>query len=200
MKRFIIFILVVAGIVLSQPALAASDGLDGALQCYCDCGKFLVTCDCGSAAEAGEYIDSLRAAGKDDSEIAQLYGERYGEEYVNYIPKSGRGLSLWLLPPLGVIIGAGALYYRLRRTGEVSSRANGARCSGCGASLAQDAKFCIECGEPAGVTTCTGCGSQVSDDDAFCTGCGEPVVADCPSCGTATDPGASFCSGCGEPL
>lgn len=192
---FTVFVLV---FLLSQPVLAAGDGLDGALQCPCDCGKFLVTCDCESAAEAEAFVDSLRRSGRDESEIAERYGERYGEEFVNYVPKSGRGLSLWLLPPIGVVIGAGALYYRLRRP-ERHVTGSG-RCEGCGAELGPDACYCTECGAEAGVSTCGACGATVQRSAAFCTKCGEPIVAGCSSCGAAAEPGARFCSNCGEAL
>lgn len=193
--------LLLAALATAPAAAQAQSGLDGALQCPCDCGKFLTTCDCDSADEARGFVSDLKSRGQGDAEVAESYGERYGEQYVNYVPKSGRGLSLWLAAPVGVVVGAGAIYYRLQGTGDSAvGGTTGAGCPNCGAGLGPDAKFCTECGAEAGLTTCSGCGASVRDDNAFCTGCGEPLESSCPSCGSSADPGAKFCSGCGEEL
>ncbi len=49
------------------------------------------------------------------------------------------------------------------------------KCTSCGAQLAAQAKFCIECGTkvaPA-VTKCTGCGSELPGGSKFCSECGQ---------------------------
>lgn len=49
------------------------------------------------------------------------------------------------------------------------------KCSNCGASLAEQAKFCIECGTkvaPA-VIKCSGCGNELPANSKFCQECGQ---------------------------
>ena len=76
------------------------------------------------------------------------------------------------------------------------------KCAKCGAELAANAKFCMECGEkytppePATVV-CPGCGKTVPQGK-FCPECGmklgEPV---CKECGAKLVVGAKFCLECG---
>jgi len=48
---------------------------------------------------------------------------------------------------------------------------------------------------------CSGCGAALSADSKFCDKCGEPVKkpkpSACPSCGKALNPGSKFCNECG---
>lgn len=181
---------------------ASADSLDGALQCPCDCGEFLVTCDCNSATSAKSFIEGLRASGKGDAEIAEAYGARFGESYVNYVAKEGSGLSLWLLPPIGAVVGAAAIYYRLKNQEGAAGPAQAgiATCGECGAEVASDQGFCTACGTEVDVTRCGSCGSTLEGDASFCTSCGSEVGSACPSCGETAAPGSSFCSSCGEGL
>jgi tetratricopeptide (TPR) repeat protein len=56
-----------------------------------------------------------------------------------------------------------------------------AKCVKCGAELAQDAKFCPQCGtkqpETPKVVFCTNCGAKLTEDARFCPSCGTPVTA-----------------------
>lgn len=46
------------------------------------------------------------------------------------------------------------------------------RCNHCGAQIADDSRFCTECGkELEHVNVCPHCGAGVGDDDAFCQSC-----------------------------
>lgn len=49
------------------------------------------------------------------------------------------------------------------------------KCTSCGAQLAAQAKFCIECGTKVApvVTKCTGCGSELPGGSKFCSECGQ---------------------------
>jgi class 3 adenylate cyclase/tetratricopeptide (TPR) repeat protein len=47
---------------------------------------------------------------------------------------------------------------------------------------------------------CAQCGASVADDDRFCSDCGAPVAAGCPSCGEPVAPGKRFCRACGSPV
>src|SRR4051812_13231616 len=55
-------------------------------------------------------------------------------------------------------------------------------CSACATALADDLRFCPQCGTPAPAVTCPGCGAAAGDG-RFCGQCGTPLVAD------ATPPG-----------
>ena len=77
-------------------------------------------------------------------------------------------------------------------------------CPSCGASLPENAKFCLECGEkivsvPAGMIVCPECGKTVVKGK-FCPECGHKFVTACPKCGKEVPEGAKFCLECGEKL
>ena len=72
-------------------------------------------------------------------------------------------------------------------------------CSGCGAAISGDSKFCPECGmkvQPAGTTVCPGCGKTVPMSK-FCPECGSPIAAKCQNCGRELVSGTKFCPECG---
>ena len=80
--------------------------------------------------------------------------------------------------------------------------AQGASCPKCGASVAQNAKFCPECGEKMGAAQnneviCPSCG-QKTQKGKFCQECGAALVKKCASCGTELTGSAKFCPSCGE--
>ena len=80
-----------------------------------------------------------------------------------------------------------------------------AKCAKCGATLPQNAKFCLECGEkiapqiPEGMIVCPECGNTVSKGK-FCPECGHKFITACPKCGADVTSGAKFCLECGEKL
>ncbi len=47
---------------------------------------------------------------------------------------------------------------------------------------------------------CHHCAVELADDARFCDQCGQSVVPQCPTCGAETAPGARFCSSCGAAL
>lgn len=80
-------------------------------------------------------------------------------------------------------------------------------CGKCDAPLADDAKFCPQCGERVdGKKVCPGCGREIAESSVFCTYCGKrqdgKVVCNkcgevfegnfCPKCGTAVRPQAAM--------
>ena len=80
-----------------------------------------------------------------------------------------------------------------------------AKCTKCGATLPQNAKFCLECGEkiapaiPADMIVCPECGNTVAKGK-FCPECGHKFITACPKCGKDVPAGAKFCLECGEKL
>lgn len=76
-----------------------------------------------------------------------------------------------------------------------------AKCEKCGASLPQNSKFCLQCGEriaESSLVTCPGCGKQVQKGK-FCLECGYKFAITCSKCGTEVENG-KFCPQCGEKL
>lgn len=128
-------------------AAATSGGVQGQVQCPCECGKYLSVCSCSSAAEGRNFVESLQTQGYSDSEIAQRYAERYGASLVEYVPKEGSGLSLWMTPVAGAVVGAGALYYLISgRLGSDDPEGATVVCPECGSDLEELKDICPECG------------------------------------------------------
>jgi len=50
------------------------------------------------------------------------------------------------------------------------------------------------------MASCSACGASVADDARFCPDCGAAVGATCPSCAAPVALGARFCAGCGTAL
>ena len=99
----------------------------------------------------------------------------------------------------------GALQDALHNTNTPAAPTAAAVCAGCGATLPQGAKFCLECGEkvvpaiPENMVVCPQCGHTVPKGK-FCLECGYRFVTRCPGCGQETVPGAKFCLECGQKL
>lgn len=146
-----IVIVLVAVLVAVGPAAAASgSGLLGQLQCPCDCGKYLSVCDCTTADTGRSYVDTLQEQGFVNAEIAEQYGQKFGQQYVQYVPKEGSGLSLWLTPLAGVLVGAGGILVYFRRFRSPEPRETRAICPDCGSDLAPAAEYCPSCGSSIG--------------------------------------------------
>src|SRR3954469_5977426 len=61
-------------------------------------------------------------------------------------------------------------------------------CTGCGADLPADAKFCLQCGTPQRAT-CASCGLSLPAGAKFCGECGTPLAAQpAPAAAAATEP------------
>lgn len=104
------------------------------------------------------------------------------------------------------------------------------RCAGCGSTLANNARFCDECGTPVAVAVpaapavspapssavgaatadhCPRCQQLLGPGIRFCPGCGAavapvtvppPTSFSCPRCAAPLQPGTRFCTGCGISL
>ncbi|KYK29597.1 MAG: hypothetical protein AYK23_01665 [Candidatus Proteinoplasmatales archaeon SG8-5] len=74
------------------------------------------------------------------------------------------------------------------------------KCPSCGALLAEDAKFCKDCGKsvtPVKTILCGKCGAEIKEDAKFCRECGAPTRLQCAKCGVELDSGSKFCNECG---
>ncbi len=80
-----------------------------------------------------------------------------------------------------------------------------AKCAKCGATLPQNSKFCLECGEKVAPPlandemVCPQCGAKIRKGK-FCLECGAALIIKCKKCGKELAPGAKFCPECGEKI
>ena len=77
------------------------------------------------------------------------------------------------------------------------------KCPHCEALLAQDAKFCKECGKEIsqlGMVKCAKCNADIAADAKFCKECGTPTQIKCPKCNAELASDAKFCKECGEKI
>ena len=77
------------------------------------------------------------------------------------------------------------------------------KCSKCGATMKESAKFCPECGAKhlaQGKMECPKCGAPISANAKFCPQCGQSMKNSCPKCGADVKVNAKFCPECGEKL
>ncbi len=104
---------------------------------------------------------------------------------------------------MGMGVGMGNMFMNMASGmsgGAQGAKAGSATCPSCGAAMAPGAKFCPECGAPAG-RVCPKCGAVVKASGArFCPECGASLEAACPKCGAKVKAGAKFCPECGEKL
>jgi len=73
-------------------------------------------------------------------------------------------------------------------------------CSKCGNTLPQNAKFCLECGQPVlseNEIICPSCGTK-TPKGKFCLECGASMIKKCSECGTEIPQGGKFCLECGH--
>lgn len=115
-------------------------------------------------------VDVLDIASEDEKELQELYmqlGKAYYEgAYEDPLPQ--------LLPLFSDITDILKKYEEKPKV-----------CSGCGAELEEDARFCDVCGKP------------VETEDDICK---EPKVPTCSFCGSPLREGARFCGSCGKPV
>jgi membrane protease subunit (stomatin/prohibitin family) len=156
----------------------------------------------------------MRAKGYDGkdvltAEVQKAYAEGLGNMTIN----GGGGVAGDMIG-LGVgMAAAGAVAPQLGEmfkvfstpTPTTSTAETESKCAKCGASLPQNAKFCLECGEkvvpavPTDMIVCPECGNTVAKGK-FCPECGHKFITVCPKCGKDLVPGAKFCLECGEKL
>lgn len=75
------------------------------------------------------------------------------------------------------------------------------KCPHCSALVAEDAKFCKECGKEitsGGKVKCPKCDASIAADAKFCKECGSATKITCPKCNAELAGDAKFCKSCGE--
>ena len=148
------------------------------------------------AAKGYNQKDVLQA------EVQKAYAEGLGNMTIN----GGGGVAGDMI---GLGVGMAAAGAVAPQMGEMfkgfapnATAAPEAKCAKCGASLPENAKFCLECGEKvvsADMVVCPECGKTVPQGK-FCPECGHKFITVCPKCGKDVVAGAKFCLECGEKL
>jgi cytochrome c-type biogenesis protein CcmH len=80
-------------------------------------GLTIANCPSPNAKVLRETIREQLAAGMTPDSVEALFYAEYGEEYRGTPPASGFGLLAWLVPGVGLLAGAVALTWWLRRRG-----------------------------------------------------------------------------------
>jgi len=91
----------------------AEEAIDRLRSPYCP-GFMLEVCTSSSAALLRDSIYDLAAEGMTADELVEWMIARHGEEWRAEPQRSGAGLWAWIVPPLGLVMGIGAILYWLR--------------------------------------------------------------------------------------
>ncbi|MCK4757417.1 MAG: zinc ribbon domain-containing protein, partial [Thermoplasmata archaeon] len=103
---------------------------------------------------------------------------------------------------LGVGVGMGGAMSEGMQTQQAEPEIK-IKCPHCAALLAQDAKFCKECGKEvaqSGTVKCPKCNADIAADAKFCKECGGATKMQCPKCNAELAGDAKFCRECGEKI
>ncbi len=88
------------------------------LLCTCGCGSSITGCNmlhCHISEPARERILAMVNAGSSDQEILDAFVKDYGVQILLKPPAEGFNLVGWIMPPIGVLIGLGIVWYVIRR-------------------------------------------------------------------------------------
>ncbi|MEX0911836.1 MAG: cytochrome c-type biogenesis protein CcmH [Gemmatimonadota bacterium] len=96
---------------------------------YCP-GLMLEVCPSATAAALRDSIYDLAAEGATSEELMDWMLARHGEEWRGVPESSGRGLLAWLIPPLALLLGAGAVFGWLRANREDATLPGGEEVGG----------------------------------------------------------------------
>ncbi len=100
-------------ILLAQPIFTLSvEEVGNELVCQCGCQLVLSNCnhvDCGSALPMREFISQRIELGDSKADIVALFVSQYGEAVLSAPPAKGFNLTVWVLPFLGILVGAAVL-------------------------------------------------------------------------------------------
>lgn len=119
--RWIVLLLVplLAGVAQGQRhqdrpgALEAERAISQLLSPYCP-GFMLEVCPSPDAAALRDSIYERAAQGASSEELVGWMLAEYGEEWRGVPQRSGAGLLAWIIPPLALLLGAGAVVGWLR--------------------------------------------------------------------------------------
>jgi cytochrome c-type biogenesis protein CcmH len=89
------------------------------LQCPICAGQSVADSQVTLARQMRDVIEEKVQAGESDQQILDYFVQRYGEDVLSEPPKSGFHLTLWWVPVVGLLAGAGIVVLYLR---EMSGR------------------------------------------------------------------------------
>ena len=111
------------GPVASQDLEAVAQGIDKSLMCPICPSETIDQSQTEIAEQMRRTVRERLADGESRDEVLRFFVERYGEEILSAPPKSGFNLLAWLVPPLALLIGGGALALVLRAMRQEHHRA-----------------------------------------------------------------------------
>ncbi|MBI2954553.1 MAG: cytochrome c-type biogenesis protein CcmH [Chloroflexi bacterium] len=112
--------LIVAGLALFIfPTVALADttqvdAISNELMCQCGCTMVVTSCECSTAAQMREVIQTQLGEGKTKTDILQYFVGQYGEAVLSAPTKEGFNLTAWITPFVGILAGLGLVYLILR--------------------------------------------------------------------------------------
>lgn len=92
----------------------ARDAIGQVWSPYCP-GQMLEICTSAPGAALRDSIRTYAQAGWTADELIEWVVGNHGEEYRAVPRASGRGLVVWLVPPLGILLGIGVVLIVIRR-------------------------------------------------------------------------------------
>lgn len=78
------------------------------------CPTMLEVCSSGAGAALRDSIVDLALQGWSSEQLVEWMIDRHGEEYRALPKREGRALVAWIVPPLGIALGAVALVFALK--------------------------------------------------------------------------------------
>jgi len=78
-------------------------------------GLMLEVCPTPDAADLRDTISAWAQTGVSADSLVSLVVAQYGEEYRGFPQTQGKGLLAWLMPPLALLLGIGAVSVALKR-------------------------------------------------------------------------------------
>lgn len=118
---FVTSVLVTALALLAPVSLAQDPDYDAInriaqkMNCPTCTGINLADCRTQTCAQWRDQIGDLLAKGMTEDEVLDYFVNQYGTQVLQEPPKSGFTLWLWVLPVLMIILGAGILFYTMRK-------------------------------------------------------------------------------------
>jgi len=109
-------VLALAGSVWGAAKPTVKSVGDGVM-CQCGCVQTVTACDhyeCATRAEMNALSDKEIKAGKDETTILQDFVKKYGVQVLASPPSSGFGMTVWILPGIGLIVGLFAVMVIVR--------------------------------------------------------------------------------------
>ncbi|NNM31815.1 MAG: hypothetical protein HKO53_02045 [Gemmatimonadetes bacterium] len=85
-------------------------------------GLMLEICPTAQAEALRDSIQAMAETGLTADSVVELVVAQYGEEYRAYPKRSGAGLVAWIVPPLALVLGLGAVILVLRHLREPESQ------------------------------------------------------------------------------